>query len=55
MSGGAQEAAGPHGLYLSFMLFQQPIPFAGAHFCTSILAHHLSTSMQLLLQVGNKN
>lgn len=55
MSGAAQEAAGPHGLYFTFMLFQQPNPLAGAYFHTSILAHHLSTTIQVLLQVGNKD
>lgn len=44
-----------HGLYLTFVLFQQPTSLAGAHFHTSILAHHLSTSIQLFLQVGNED
>lgn len=52
VSGGAWAGVSPHGLYLILVLSHQPTPLAGAHFRTSILAHHLSASWRPFLQTG---
>lgn len=54
VSGGAWAGVSPHGLYLILVLSHQPTPLAGAHFRTSILAHHLSASWRPFLQTGKE-